>query len=103
MVSMPPSNLEIEMKYLLEKNTKLLEENNKLLKKIHRNGVIGFWFRVVWYTLLIGLPFALYFYILEPYFTALGSSYEVFSAGMQEIPGWKQFSETLNALKSRDY
>jgi hypothetical protein len=100
---MPPHNSELEIKYLLEKNTKLLEENQLLLKKIHRNGVVGVWLRVVWYVLLIGLPFALYFYLLEPYFTALGSSYEVFSAGMQEIPGWKQFHETLDAIKNRGY
>ncbi len=90
----------IEIKYLLEKNTELLKENNLLLKKLHRNAVWGFWFRIVWYLFLIGLPFALYFYILEPYFEALGSSYEVFSVGMQEIPGWKQFSQTLEAIKA---
>jgi hypothetical protein len=96
---MQPDTHSTEIKYLLEKNTELLKENNLLLKKLHRHAVIGFWFRIVWYVVLIGLPFALYFYILEPYFTALGSSYEVFSAGMQEIPGWKQFSETLEAVK----
>lgn len=88
-----------EFKAALEKNTKLLEENNKLLKKIHRNGLWGFWIRIVWYALLIGMPFALYFYVLEPYFTALGSSYETFQAGMQEIPGWKQFNEAINNVK----
>ncbi len=93
----------IEIHALLKENNTILKENNILLKKIHRNGIIGFWVRVVWYTLLIGLPFALYFYVLEPYFTAMGSSYDVFSAGMQEIPGWKQFTETLETLKAREY
>lgn len=100
---MPPENLLVEMKHLLEKNTKLLEENQALLKRMHRSSLWGMWIRIVWYVMLVGLPFALYFYILEPYFTALGSSYEVFSTGMQEIPGWKQFNETLNALKNRSY
>ena len=89
----------IEIKYLLEKNTELLKENNRLLKKMHRNAVWGFWFKIIWFLLLIGLPFALYFYVLEPYFKALGSSYEVFSTGMQEIPGWKQFTQTLEAIQ----
>jgi hypothetical protein len=97
---MQPDQHSTEIKYLLEKNTELLKENNLLLKKLHRRAVWGFWFRIVWYVLLIGLPFALYFYILEPYFTALGSSYEVFSEGMQEIPGWKQFTQTLDAVKA---
>ena len=95
MCLMPPDMSHAEMKAMLEKNHRLLEENNHLLKKMHRNAVIGVWLRIVWYVLLIGLPFALYFYVLEPYFAALGSSYEVFSAGMQEIPGWKQFNEAL--------
>lgn len=90
-----------ELKSLLEKNTLLLQENNVLLKKIHRNGIVGFWVRVTWYVVLIGLPFALYFYVLEPYFTALGSSYEVFNAGMQEIPGWKHFHEAMEAFKTK--
>jgi hypothetical protein len=90
-----------EIKELLKQNAELLRENNKILKKIHRNDVIGIWIRIIWYVLLIGLPFALYFYVLEPYFTALGSSYSTFSAGMQEIPGWKQFNEVLTSVRGR--
>lgn len=90
-----------EIKELLLQNAELLKDNNKLLKKIHRNGLVEFWIRTCWYVLLIGLPFALYFYILEPYFTAMGSSYEVFSAGMQEIPGVKQFLEALAEAKAQ--
>ena len=100
---MPPNNTDIEIKHLLEKNTELLRENNVLLKKIHRHNVIGAWFKLLWFVVLIGLPFALYFYVLEPYFTALGSSYEIFSAGMQEIPGWKNFIQTLEAVKANRY
>lgn len=88
-----------ELKMALQRNQVLLEENNKLLKKMYRHTIIGIWLRVVWYILLIGLPFAVYFYVLEPYFTALGSSYEVFSAGMQEIPGWKQFNEAIRHFR----
>lgn len=94
-----PTNTEIKM--LIERQTALLEENNELLRKMRRAAKIGLWFQIVWYVFLIGLPFALYFYILEPYFEALGSSYEVFSTGMNEIPGWKQFHETLDRLNSQ--
>jgi hypothetical protein len=97
---MPTENDDIEIRYILEQNAALLKENNLLLKKMYRNAVWGFWFRIVWYLMLVGLPFALYFYILEPYFTALGSSYQTFSAGMQEIPGLKQFMQTLEAVKA---
>lgn len=89
-----------EMKRVLEENNRLIEENNKLLKKIHRNARIAFWMRIIWYALLIGLPFALYFYVLEPYFEALGSSYDVFYEGVQEIPGWKQFNLLIESVSS---
>ena len=89
-----------QMQFLLKENKRLLEENNELLKKIYRNGLITFWIRIVWYVFLIGLPFALYFYVLEPYFAALGSSYEVFSAGIQEIPGWKQLNAAIENFQS---
>lgn len=87
------------LKELIEKNSELIAENNALLKKIYRHGVWGFWLRIVWYVVVFGLPFALYFYILEPYFTALGSSYDTFSAGIGEIPGLKQFIQWLGTAK----
>lgn len=99
---METDNAHEELRALIQENAELLKQNNKLLRKIHRNGLIEFWVRVCWYILLIGLPFALYFYVLEPYFTAMGSSYETFSAGMQEIPGWKQFTETLEQIKANE-
>jgi len=90
------------LKKEIEANRELLEENNKLLKQIHRNDVWSFWLRIVWFAAIIGLPFALYFYVFEPYFTALGSSYSTFEAGVQEIPGLKQFSEFMQAYKESD-
>jgi hypothetical protein len=101
-IAMEHDNSHAELSQLILENTEMLKENNRLLRKIHRNGLIEFWIRTCWYILLIGLPFALYFYVLEPYFTAMGSSYETFSAGMQEIPGWKQFSETLETIKAEE-
>ena len=81
---------------LIKENKQLLEENNELLKKIHRHGVWAFWIRVVWYMLLIGFPFAIYFYVLEPYFTAFGSSYENFIDGLNELPGLRGIDQLIN-------
>ena len=100
---MEPASDHTELKRMLEKNSALLEENNELLKKIHRNAVLGFWLRIVWYILIIGAPFALYFYVVEPYFEALGANYEVFKAGINEIPGLKGLGELLNRLGERSY
>lgn len=66
---------------LLKENIELARENNRLLKKMHRNAVIGTWLTVLWYAILIGLPFVLYFYILEPYFGTLQESFEQFRVG----------------------
>ncbi len=70
---------------------RLTRENNALLRKLRRNSIIELWLRLLWYALLIGLPFALYFYILEPYFKAFGGSYEQFRLGLEQLPGVKGF------------
>ncbi len=94
---MPKENVKSEIRELMTQNAELLQENNRLLKKIHRNGVWAFWIRVIWYLVIIGLPFALYFYVLEPYFTAFGSSYDTFQAGIKEVPGFKMLNQVLEA------
>ena len=97
---MPSNNegYEKKMVKLLEQNAKLIKENNELLRKLYRNSVIGVSLRVGWYILIIGLPFALYFYVLEPYFTAFGSNYELFKAGLNELPGLKGIEQLLNGV-----
>jgi len=79
----------VEMLRLLRENRELAKQNNEILRKLYRHNIIGFWLRIVWYAVLIGLPFAVYFYLLEPYFEAFGANYETFRAGMGEIPGLK--------------
>jgi hypothetical protein len=84
-----------ELKALMRENQRLLMQNNQLLHSLKRQAVWGFWLRIVWYTILIGAPFVLYYFVLEPYFTILGSSFETFQSGLNEIPGWKQFHGSL--------
>ena len=95
---METNNEHSEMKQLLEENNTLLKENTTLLRKVHRNALIAMWLRLGWYVLLIGLPFLLYFYVLEPYFELLGSSYKEFSEGIAEVPGWKQLNILIGDL-----
>lgn len=88
-----------DIKNFLAENKKLLEENNALLKKLHRNATWNFWLRVVWYALLLGLPFAIYFMfapVFSAYFTALGSDYDKFQEGMLELPGFKNLNGSIN-------
>ena len=92
---MPPKEDQSELKRLIKENATLIRENNVLLRKLHRNSVIELVLRVVWYALLIGIPFALYFYVLEPYFEAFGSDYETFREGLNELPGLKGIENIL--------
>lgn len=87
-----------ELLILLRENTELTKQNNILLKKMYRNDMIGIWLRVVWYAVLIGLPFALYFYVLQPYFEAFGSDYDLFRQGIGEIPGLKGLENLLPSI-----
>ena len=45
--------------------------------------------------MIIGIPFVFYYYVIEPYFSSLGSSFQTFQDGLQEVPGWKQFYEAV--------
>lgn len=83
------------MQELIAENKRLLTENNELLKKMYRTAWWSFVLRIAWFFILIGAPFLVYYYIVEPYFTSLGSSFETFEAGLQEVPGWKQFYEAM--------
>lgn len=91
-----------DLKQILEKQNDLISNNNRLLHKIHRYEMIAFWSKLIWYALLIGAPFALYYYVLDPYFEALGSSYSDFSSGVQELPGLKHLESILEVYKSAD-
>jgi hypothetical protein len=91
----PEKNGHEHITELLQQNQRLLAENNQLLKQLKRNATVTLWFRIIWFFIIIGLPFVLYYFIIEPYFEAMGSSFEVFRTGLQEIPGWKQFYDAV--------
>lgn len=63
---MPPQEEQSEMVQLLRENRDLLAQNTEILKKLQQYTVVGMVARAVWFIILIGLPFAL-FYMLAPY------------------------------------
>lgn len=93
---MPPQPENTELKQLLETNNKLIEENTRIVRKLYRWTVANMLWKLLWVIVLIGLPFALYFYILEPYFEALGANYQTFMLGINEIPGLKGLDKVLS-------
>lgn len=94
---MPPEGSNTELKRLIRENNELIKENNRLIKRLNKYAFVGVVLRVIWYALLIGLPFVLYFYVLEPYFALFGSSYETFTEGLNELPGLKGIDLLLEA------
>lgn len=78
---------------LLLENQKLLIDNNQLLKKMNNRSVLAFWMRFIWFMILIGVPVALYYYVLEPYVTSFGDSIETLQNSVQQIPGVGRFIE----------
>jgi hypothetical protein len=61
-----------EMLALMRENSVLIKENNVLLKRIYRHSMWSLGLKVVWFMVIIGLPIAVYFYLLDPYFQILG-------------------------------
>jgi len=54
------------VKKLLAENHRLLLENNQLLKKLRRGSIVSSVFRVVWFFILLAIPFYLYFAYIQP-------------------------------------
>ena len=69
-----------ELKRILRQNIKLTKENNQLLKKLQRQNLISLWLKIIWFAILIGLPFIAYY--------ALGSIFSDFQnlLDVYEIP-----------------
>ncbi len=87
---MPPDYS--ELKRSLDKQNALLEENSRMLHKLQRYHTVTFWMTMLWYALLIGLPFAVYYYVIGPYVQALGlSEWQFDNESWREIPGFRQF------------
>jgi len=87
---------------ILEENRRLVEQNNALLRRMNRMHRITLWFKMGTFLIFIGAPFILYYWVLEPYFTNLGSSFDTFQSGLQEIPGWKQFYEAAGINRGEE-
>ena len=80
---------------LLLENQRLMTENNLLLRKMQRRSVWSFWMSMVWYFIILGAPFILYYYVIEPYFTSFALSLQGFGEGLENIPGWKQLNSVI--------
>ena len=92
---MNPNDEHSEMLRLLKENNTLAKENHELLQKIHRWNSIGNAARLIWIAIVIGLPFAVYFYFFQPYVDAIQAHYSEFRQGLIETPGFERFEKLL--------
>lgn len=52
---------------LTKANHELLVANNELLHTINKREIRQFWFKIVWYVVLLGLPLFAYYYLYNAF------------------------------------
>lgn len=75
-----------EIKRLLEENLKVSKDTHALLEKMHRMDLYTFWMKFLWFAIIIGLPFVIFYFFLGPYLEALGIYSEEFEAALKNLP-----------------
>lgn len=68
---------------LLRENQELLRANNVLLQKNERRERRRFIFKVIWYTLLLGVPLIAYYYLYSTFIGIMGGD----TTGISVPPG----------------
>ncbi len=59
---------------LLEENKVLVAENNELLHKQEKRAQLMLAFKIVWYTILLGIPMLAYYFLYNTFLGTLDSS-----------------------------
>ena len=84
-----------EIKSLLRENQRLLIENNQLLKGMRRSSIIGTIFRVIWFTILLGVPVYIYFTYIQPNWDNLKAKVDNLEQVTTELDGAKEWFDSL--------
>jgi predicted phosphatase len=85
---------------LMVENQKLLTENNHLLQKMMRYHHWGVFFKGLGLLVVLGVPVAFYYYIMEPYFYNITDSLKTLNDSLSTVPGWSQFIEAISHGKN---
>jgi len=83
---------------LLTENQALLLENNAILKKQEKRAIRGFWLKIVWFAILIGLPIILLPYIMATVMGSMGLPTGGSDTSMSET--LRNAQETLRLLQN---
>jgi hypothetical protein len=74
-----------EIEDLLRENVRLTRENNHILHKLWRAEVTGFWTKVVFYALIIGVPVFIYQFYLQGYVQQLQKTYDSMRGTVEQV------------------
>ena len=91
-----------EHEELIRENIRLTKENQKLLKKLWKAEKWGFWSRVIFFAILIGLPVLVYQYYISEVVTDLQGVYqEIRGAGdsIKNLPDNLSLSAVIESIE----
>ncbi len=71
---------------LLRENQELLRQNNDLLHKHERREWRRLIFKIVWYTILLGIPMLAYYYLYSTFVGLMGSEANIEVNGLSVPP-----------------
>lgn len=83
---------------LLTETRALLVENNQLLKKQEKRAIRGFWFKIIWFVVLIVLPIILWPFMISTLMSSMGLSDASYGSDMSQT--LKNAQETLRLLQN---
>ena len=101
MTHIPTSDQDRTSQEILEQINELnktISDTNSRVRRIDRSMKVSFWFKVIWFLFLIGIPFAIYYYLIEPY-KDLFEQQASFSESIKNFPGWDQFDNWVDNAK----
>ncbi len=62
----PDNQQHDDIKQLLQENQRLLIENNTILRKMRRTAILSSILRFLWFVIMLGSLFYVYYYYIEP-------------------------------------
>ncbi len=84
---------------LLRQNNELQKQTVELLIRQEQRARRGFWFRVIWFTILLGLPFILIPYMIASITSSMGLAPDSSGSGIADT--LKNAQEVLRMLQNQ--
>jgi hypothetical protein len=97
---MQPDNNHEEIKRLLVENQRLLTDNNNLLHKMRRDALLGSFFKIIWFIIIIGGPVYIYFNYIQPNMDTLKVKYNELEQMTSDTSAIKEWYESVSKPKA---